>query len=331
MAGLAEEADNLIHMDRSHTATLNLAVLQRIDPLILSVVATASHVAIYSFNDASKQWEKRNIDGACFVVERLDAFAHALQVVTTILVLLLLPPSREGHPQHRVVVMNRTSRSNLVIDVVPTLQLKLVKPYLMFKDSAKAAAGVNGIWFQDEVEGKSVTTALARLLRPHRVAAGGDAAAPPSAAVHDPAPSDPPSGDVTPSGVKAGRTLLSMLQAPATVKAGAAAAAATGVAAGPVDPTPTAPTLRPPSQARELAPAAAALFSSFAASQATRATPPVTADAGAPRMQDSSTATTKELSRAQLRTVLLELLDEEAFVAALHDRYLETARRGPVS
>ena len=100
--------------------------------------------------------------------------------------------------------MNRTSRSNFVFDVVPTLQLKLVKPYLMFKDSSNDEAGVNGIWFQDEAERKAVTQALARLLR------GPGAAAPAPAAAGG---GDPLEKGAAPSGIVAGRTLLSLVQA----------------------------------------------------------------------------------------------------------------------
>ena len=72
MAEQSGDDDNRIDLDRTHAAALNLAVLQRIDPATVSIVATANHVAIYAFNTASQQWAKRNVEGACFVVERSE-------------------------------------------------------------------------------------------------------------------------------------------------------------------------------------------------------------------------------------------------------------------
>jgi hypothetical protein len=62
--------DDHLQLDKTHTAALNLAVLQRMDPAVVSIVASANHVAIYSFDSALQQWEKKNIDGACFITER---------------------------------------------------------------------------------------------------------------------------------------------------------------------------------------------------------------------------------------------------------------------
>lgn len=60
-----------IHLDRTHSASLNMAVLQRFDGGIVEIVTTASHVAIYVYNGA--EWVKKNIEGALFVVKRCVA------------------------------------------------------------------------------------------------------------------------------------------------------------------------------------------------------------------------------------------------------------------
>lgn len=232
---------------------------------------------------------------------------------------------RDGVPQHRVVVMNRTSRSNFVFDVVSTLQLKLVKPYLMLKDSANDEAGVNGIWFQDEAERKAVTQALARLLR----GSGGAAPAPAAAG-------DPLEKVAAPSGVVAGRTLLSMVQASPAAGASASLPQVPLPVSGSGMPAPAsaaAPRLAP---AAGLAPAAAALFSSFAASQreqqqraaAVAAAPSAAVVAApAPDVPPAPSTPSMLLTRAQLRDALLELLGDDSFVADLHSRYLTTAAR----
>jgi hypothetical protein len=69
--------DERLELDKTHAASLNLAVLQRVDPSALTIVTSASHCAIYSFDSALQQWEKKNIDGACFIIERCDASTSA--------------------------------------------------------------------------------------------------------------------------------------------------------------------------------------------------------------------------------------------------------------
>ncbi len=42
----------------------NLRVLQKSDQYIVDIVGSATHVVLYEFNAVSKQWEKRNVEGA---------------------------------------------------------------------------------------------------------------------------------------------------------------------------------------------------------------------------------------------------------------------------
>ena len=46
----------VIELDRTYAGDLNLAVLKRVDPQIDSIEATASHVAMYIYNDEKKEW-----------------------------------------------------------------------------------------------------------------------------------------------------------------------------------------------------------------------------------------------------------------------------------
>lgn len=58
-------------MDMSQAMPLNLAVLQqRLDPAIESIIASATHVAMYKFDDETKGWVKCGIEGAIFIVNR---------------------------------------------------------------------------------------------------------------------------------------------------------------------------------------------------------------------------------------------------------------------
>ena len=65
-------------------------------------------------------------------------------------------------------------------------------------------------------------------------------------------------------------------------------------------------------------PVAAALFSSVAAPKKEQQADAVTAEP----------VSTPLLSQAQLKAALLDLLSDESFVAMLHRRYADTARKG---
>jgi hypothetical protein len=199
-------------------------------------------------------------------------------------------------PRNRIVVLNRTSRTNLVQDIVTTLQIQPKKPYLMLRDSANPSIDIYGIWFQDESELKLVTHALSRLMKGlRRQVDEADAAA--------------TAGTTATSGAAAGRALLSMLQHASPPAAATKVPAAAGQAA------------RPP-QEGGLAPAAAALFSSYAASRAGVSAgvavgppPPHTTGAAMPVVRVAPAAPVSAagvspliLSRQQLQAVLLDLL-----------------------
>ena len=62
-----------VHIDvltpKSMTS-LNLSVLQRADRSIKKVLSSAGHVAIYRFFIGNKSWEREDVEGSLFVVER---------------------------------------------------------------------------------------------------------------------------------------------------------------------------------------------------------------------------------------------------------------------
>jgi hypothetical protein len=53
----------MIHLDRTHAPDLNLAVLRRLDASIESIIASASHVAVYVYSSEKKEWVRATWDG----------------------------------------------------------------------------------------------------------------------------------------------------------------------------------------------------------------------------------------------------------------------------
>lgn len=70
-----------VPLDRTHSGALNLAVLQRSDPSIEAIVASASHAAVYE-NRSNTEWVRRTLIGMLRgLVAHLHlvvAFAHAI-------------------------------------------------------------------------------------------------------------------------------------------------------------------------------------------------------------------------------------------------------------
>lgn len=69
-------------MDASEVR-MNVAALKRVDPYVKDILETATHVALYTFNNDNNEWEKTEIEGALFVYSRI------------------------GEPYHSILIMNR--------------------------------------------------------------------------------------------------------------------------------------------------------------------------------------------------------------------------------
>lgn len=139
-------------------AELSLQVLRRSDPTIMQVLAKASHASLYAFDTATKAWSKSNVEGALFVVRRQP------NVV----------------PQFQLIVMNRQSPDNLVVNVTHDTEFELKPPYLLYK----AGHAVNGLWFFDEKDAQ----AIAHMLQSVRAALPAQQAMPPQPVAPPPQP-----------------------------------------------------------------------------------------------------------------------------------------------
>jgi len=132
--------------------TANLRVLQRLDPQIVDLAITASHVVLYQFSLETQQWIKRNVEGSLFVVKRSDV------------------------PRFKLIVSNRNSTENLEVGITSTFQMQLREPYLIFRDSASsnnssgggggaADEAIRGLWFHDGKEREQVHSYLENVVK----------------------------------------------------------------------------------------------------------------------------------------------------------------------
>ncbi|KAL7300356.1 hypothetical protein TKK_0006979 [Trichogramma kaykai] len=117
---------------------MNIAALKRVDPYVKTIIETATHVALYTFNGESNEWEKTEIEGAMFVYSRI------------------------GEPYNSIIIMNRLNTQNQVEPVTPGLDLQLQEPFLLYKNSKGL---IYGIWFYDRNECVKISSVLNKLAK----------------------------------------------------------------------------------------------------------------------------------------------------------------------
>lgn len=71
---------------------------------------------------------------------------------------------RSGDPRFHIVVMNRTSKDNLVVPITPKFQKQVREPYFIFANRNDADQKIRGIWFHDSVERQTISQTLDRIV-----------------------------------------------------------------------------------------------------------------------------------------------------------------------
>jgi len=134
--GRAKVTPNLA-VDGEGTRTLNLTVLQRLDPAVEDILITAAHVTLYDFDTDVNQWSRKDVEGSLFVVKR------------------------NAQPRFQFIVMNRRNTDNLVEDLLGDFEYQLQAPYIMYRNAAQE---VIGIWFYNSQECQEVANLFNRIL-----------------------------------------------------------------------------------------------------------------------------------------------------------------------
>ncbi|KHJ92011.1 Dcp1-like decapping family protein [Oesophagostomum dentatum] len=98
----------------------NLCSIQRIDPCAVAILDKATHAAKYNFDVPSKSWTKTNIEGALFIIQRVDK------------------------PYYSMIIANRQSLDDMVEPVNPLTKMNLEGHYLFF---CKPDNQIYGLWF----------------------------------------------------------------------------------------------------------------------------------------------------------------------------------------
>ncbi|KAL9645438.1 hypothetical protein ABK040_002636 [Willaertia magna] len=105
---------------------MNIEVLKRKDKFITSILNTFDHVVLYKYQTKNDEWEKLDVEGTMFIVERNE-------------------PNR---PTYRFVVMNRKSANDFHQDLTNNLELQVQLPFIFYKSKNQ----IRGIWFYKNLQ-----------------------------------------------------------------------------------------------------------------------------------------------------------------------------------
>jgi hypothetical protein len=110
---------------------LNLSVLQRYNPSILTILSIAANAVIYLFTPSTQQWEKSGVEGTLFVCEQA-------------------PPSSAVDAGYCVVVLNRRGLDNLILDLALAQDVEVTAELLIMRFQEGEAQKVMGIWIHED-------------------------------------------------------------------------------------------------------------------------------------------------------------------------------------
>lgn len=138
-----------IHNIPSPTRTnteLNLSVLRRYNPSILTILSIAANAVIYLFTPSTQQWEKSGVEGTLFVCEQE-------------------PPSSAVDAGYCVVVLNRRGLDNLILDLAQAQDVEVTAELLIMRFQEDGRDGeaqkVMGIWIhKDKDDTREVNAGL---------------------------------------------------------------------------------------------------------------------------------------------------------------------------
>ena len=111
---------------------LNLLVLRRYIPDIERIISIAPFAVVYLFSPETQQWEKSGVEGTLFVCQ--------------------LSAAESGYQRYNVVILNRKSLDNFVMELVSREDIEITEQYVILQVlSEDGTPNIYGLWiFSDE-------------------------------------------------------------------------------------------------------------------------------------------------------------------------------------
>lgn len=112
---------------------MNLSVLRRYDPTISTVMSIAASAVIYNFSLTEQTWEKADIEGTLFVCK-------------------LEPTGSSGKERYSIVVLNKKSFENLMVDMREVKDVDIQPEILIVRLAQGVGEKVLGIYIHADKE-----------------------------------------------------------------------------------------------------------------------------------------------------------------------------------
>ena len=109
---------------------LNLLVLRRHNPEVVSIEYVAPYAVVYQFSPESQQWEKSGIEGTAFVCT--------------------LMPTRAYPERCEVTVLNRRGLANFNVELLSSSDVEVTEDYVILQSGADGKPHVYGLWVFSE-------------------------------------------------------------------------------------------------------------------------------------------------------------------------------------
>lgn len=131
-SGDDSEAPFVIAPTRKNT-DLNLTVLKRHHPSITTILSIASSAVIYNFSPVEHQWDKAEVDGTMFVCQRT-------------------PSPSSGRDRYCLVVLNKRSLENLIVDMADVRDVEITAEFLILIWGEHGKEKTQGIFIQPDTQ-----------------------------------------------------------------------------------------------------------------------------------------------------------------------------------
>ncbi|KAJ3151369.1 mRNA-decapping enzyme 1A [Geranomyces variabilis] len=120
-------------MDPAARLAVNLNVLRRHDPTIVSILDSSSHVVVYDFDPETKSWTKKGIEGTMFIFQRSKL------------------------PFYGLFVMNRLALENLMVLLNADMEVQLLQEFVIYRQPDDS---VQGLWMYETVDRARIVKTL---------------------------------------------------------------------------------------------------------------------------------------------------------------------------
>jgi len=127
----------MVELDLQEQKLLNLRVLQRRDSAVTDILGQCNHVTLYVFEPITKKWDRKDVEGAMFLLQRNEP------------------------PFYQLFVLNQLHLGDVSIPLTEECQFRRKDPYIMLRSGDV----IDGIWIYDEDQRDMMSDLIQNILQ----------------------------------------------------------------------------------------------------------------------------------------------------------------------